>query len=351
MPLATTVGRPNVAMLGIGAYRPTRVVSNDEVCEVLDSTDEWIFERSGIRNRRWISGDESARTMAVAAAERAISNAGIAKEQVGALILATGSWKTKIPHGAPVVAYDLGINGIPAYDIAAGCGGFGYGLGIAADTVRSGTAEYVLLIGVETMSVVMDPTDRNTAFIFGDGAGAVIVGPSDVNGISPTVWGSDGENSAAIAQNYDIPEYMDRAQDYQNRDAATDPVGRMVVTMEGPRVFRWAAITLPKALSAVIERSGVDKSDIEVFIPHQANARINELMARNLGLADDIPIANDIENTGNTSAASIPLAMEEMLVSGKATGGQTALLLGFGAGLSYAGAVVTLPPAPTVTSL
>ncbi|MFW0791240.1 beta-ketoacyl-ACP synthase 3 [Gordonia sp. CPCC 205333] len=351
MPLATTVGHTNVAMLGIGAYRPKRLVSNDEVCEVLDSTDEWIFERSGIRNRRWISGDESARTMAVAAAERAIANSGVDRQHIGALILATGSWKTKIPHGAPVVAYDLGINGIPAYDIAAGCGGFGYGLGIAADTVRSGSAEYVLLVGVETMSVVMDPTDRNTAFIFGDGAGAVVIGPSEVNGISPTVWGSDGENSEAISQNYDIPEYMDRAQEYQNRDATIDPVGRMVVNMEGPRVFRWAAITLPKALGNVIELSGIDKSEIEVFVPHQANARINELMAKNLGLADDIPVANDIENTGNTSAASIPLAMEEMLVTGKAKGGQTALLLGFGAGLSYAGAVVTLPPAPKISSL
>lgn len=350
MPIATTTGHSNVAMLGIGAYRPRRLVSNDEVCETLDSTDEWIFERSGIRNRRWISGDESARSMAAAAAERAITNSGIDKEQIGALVLATNSWKTKIPHGGPIVAYDIGINGIPAYDVAAGCGGFGYGLGLAADTIRAGSAEYVLVVGVETMSVVMDPTDRNTAFIFGDGAGAVVVGPSEANGISPTVWGSDGENAAAIAQNFDIPEYMDRAQQFQHLDAETDPVGRMVVTMEGPRVFRWAAITLPKALSSVIERSGVDKSDIEVFVPHQANARINELMAKNLGLADDIPVANDIENTGNTSAASIPLAIEEMLVTGKAKGGQTALLLGFGAGLSYAGAVVTLPPAPTLTS-
>lgn len=350
MPISTTTGHSNVAMLGIGAYRPERLVSNDEVCEVLDSTDEWIYERSGIRNRRWISGDETARSMAAAAAERAIENSGIAKEKIGALILATNSWKTKIPHGGPIVASDIGINGIPAYDVAAGCGGFGYGLGLAADSIRAGSAEYVLVVGVETMSVVMEPTDRNTAFIFGDGAGAVVVGPSEVNGISPTVWGSDGDNAAAIAQNYDIPEYMDRAQEYQRLDPETDPVGRMVVTMEGPRVFRWAAITLPKALGDVIERSGIDKSEIEVFIPHQANARINELMAKNLGLDESIPVANDIENTGNTSAASIPLAMEEMLVSGKAKGGQTALLLGFGAGLSYAGAVVTLPPTPKVTS-
>lgn len=348
--IAANTGHQNVAMLGIGSCRPQRLVSNDEVCEVLDSTDEWIFERSGIRNRRWISGDETARSMAATAAERAIANSGIDKEKIGALILATNSWKTKIPHGGPIVASDIGLNGIPAFDVAAGCGGFGYGLGIAADTVRAGSAEYVLLVGVETMSVVMEPTDRNTAFIFGDGAGAVVVGPSTENGISPTVWGSDGENAEAIGQNYDIPEYMDRAQEFQHKDPATEPVGRMVVTMQGPRVFRWAAITLPKALSTVLETSGVGIDDIEVFVPHQANARINELMRANLGLPEDIPMANDIENTGNTSAASIPLAMEEMLANGKAKGGQTALLLGFGAGLSYAGAVVTLPPAPEVTS-
>lgn len=348
--LAANTGHQNVAMLGIGAYRPRRLVSNDEVCQTLDSTDEWIYERSGIRNRRWISGDESARSMAAAAAQRAIDNSGVDKSKIGALVLATNSWKTKIPHGGPIVAFDIGLNGIPAYDVAAGCGGFGYALGIAADTVRAGSAEYVLVVGVETMSVVMEPTDRNTAFIFGDGAGAVVVGPSAENGISPTVWGSDGENAEAIGQNFDIPAYMDRAQEFQHKDPESDPVGRMVVTMAGPRVFRWAAITLPKALASVIETSGIGVEDIEVFIPHQANARINELMKKNLGFPDDLPMANDIENTGNTSAASIPLAMEEMLATGKAKGGQTAMLLGFGAGLSYAGAIVTLPPAPTVSS-
>ena len=350
MNIATTTGHQNVSILGIGAYRPKRVVTNDEVCETLDSSDEWIFERSGIRSRRWISGDETARSMAVAAADRAITNSGIDRSDIGALILATGSWKTKIPHGGPVVALDLGINGIPAFDVASGCGGFGYGLGLATDMIRSGSAEHVLVIGVETMSVVMDPTDRDTAFIFGDGAGAVVVGPSEENGISPTVWGSDGENSDAISQNYDIPEYMNRAEEFQSKDPETDPIGRMVVEMQGSRVFRWAAITLPKALGKVLDKSGVAKEDIEIFIPHQANARINTLMKANLGLPDDVPVANDIENTGNTSAASIPLAIEEMLVSGKAKGGQTALLLGFGAGLSYAGQVVTLPPVPIEAS-
>lgn len=344
--IAGKKGRDNVAMLGIGAYRPKRVVSNDEVCEVLDSSDEWIYERSGIRNRRWISGDETLRSIAAAAGERALNNSGIDRSKIGALILATSSWPMLTPHGAPIIASDLGINGIPAFDLVSGCGGFGYGLGVATDLIRSGSAEYVLLIGAETMTIGIDPTDRGTAFIFGDGAGAVVVGPSEENGISPTVWGSDGENASAISQDVNFIDYMQRAQEMQGTDPEVELLGRMSLRMEGPRVFRWAAVTLPRALSAALDVAGVSKDDIEVFIPHQANARINELMKKNLGLADEIPMAGDIENTGNTSAASIPLAMEEMLVTGKAKGGQLALLLGFGAGLSYAGQVVTLPPAP-----
>ncbi|NKY37585.1 beta-ketoacyl-ACP synthase 3 [Nocardia speluncae] len=349
--IAGKKGHDNVAMLGIGAYRPQRVVSNDEVCQVLDSSDEWIFERSGIRNRRWISGDESLRSISVAAGGRALRNSGVDPSRIGALILATSSWPMLTPHGAPIVASDLGMNGIPAFDLTSGCGGFGYGLGVAADMIRAGSAEYVLLIGAETMTIGIDPTDRGTAFIFGDGAGAVVIGPVEENGISPTVWGSDGENADAIKQDINFVDYMQRAQDLQGTDPEVEPVGRMALRMEGPKVFRWAAVTLPRALSSALDMAGVSKEDIEVFIPHQANARINELMRKNLGLADDIPMAADIENTGNTSAASIPLAMEEMLATGKAKGGQLALLLGFGAGLSYAGQVVTLPPAPAEASL
>ncbi|MFI9506826.1 beta-ketoacyl-ACP synthase 3 [Nocardia sp. NPDC052566] len=348
--LAVNKSRANVAMLSIGAYRPQRLVSNAEVCEVLDSTPEWIFERTGVRNRRWISGDETLQYISARAGERALNNSGIDRSKIGALILCTSSWLKLTPHGAPSVAADLGMNGIVAFDLTSGCGGFGYGLGVAADLIRAGSVDYVLVIGAETMTVGLDPTDRGTAMIFGDGAGAVVVGPSEENGISPTVWGSDGENAGAIAQDIDFLEYMQRAQAMQGVDPEVEKIGRMSLRMEGPRVFRWAAVTLPRALSTALEVSGVAKEDIEVFVPHQANARINELMKKNLGLADDIPMANDIENTGNTSAASIPLAMEEMLVTGKAKGGQLALLLGFGAGLSYAGQVAVLPPAPAEPS-
>ncbi|MFD3595791.1 beta-ketoacyl-ACP synthase 3 [Nocardia sp. NPDC058640] len=344
--IAVNKGRDNVAMLGIGAYRPQRIVSNAEVCEQLDSTPDWIFDRTGIHNRRWISGDETIQSIATAAGERALNNTPIDRTKIGAVILCTSSWLKLTPHGAPSVASDLGLNGVAAFDLTSGCGGFCYGLGVAADLIRAGSFDYVLVIGAETMTVGLDKSDRGTAMIFGDGAGAVVVGPAEENGISPTVWGSDGENAEAIAQDIDFLAFQQRAQQMQGTDPAVEPVGQMSLRMEGPKVFRWAAVTLPRALSAALDSSGVAKEDIEVFIPHQANARINELMKKNLGLADEVPIANDIENTGNTSAASVPLAIEEMLVTGKAKGGQVALLLGFGAGLSYAGQVVTLPPAP-----
>ncbi|MFE1595373.1 beta-ketoacyl-ACP synthase 3 [Nocardia sp. NPDC058705] len=348
--IAVNKSRDNVAMLGIGAYRPQRIVSNAEVCETLDSTPEWIFERTGINNRRWVSGDETIQSIAAAAGERALKNTPIDRAEIGAVILCTSSWLKLTPHGAPSVASDLGLNGVAAFDLTSGCGGFGYGLGVAADLIRAGSFDYVLVIGAETMTVGLDKSDRSTAMIFGDGAGAVVVGLSEENGISPAVWGSDGENAEAIAQHPDFLEYQQRAlrieSQWQAGETEIESVGKMTLSMEGPKVFRWAAVTLPRALSAALDASGVAKEDIEVFIPHQANARINELMKKNLGLAESVPMANDIENTGNTSAASIPLAMEEMLVTGKAKGGQIALLLGFGAGLSYAGQVVTLPPAP-----
>lgn len=348
--LVTPTGHQNVSMLGIGAYRPGRLVSNDELCTVMESSDQWIFERSGIRNRRYITGDESTRTLSATAADRAIVNSGVDREKIDMLILASSTWPSNVPHGAPTIAADIGLNGIPAFDLTAGCGGFGYALGVAADAIRGGSATYVVVIGTETMSVGLDPTDRSTGFIFGDGSGAVVLGPSEHNGVSPVVSGSDGENAAAISQNYDTVEYMARSVEYQHKDPESEPVGRLIISMEGPSVFRWAAITLPKALTKLLTQSGAGVADIDVFIPHQANARINDLMKKNLGFPEDLPMANDIENSGNTSAASIPLAMEEMLATGKAKGGDTALLLGFGAGLSYAGAVVTLPPAPTITS-
>lgn len=340
--IATGEGAPGSTLLGIGAYRPERVVSNEEICETIDSTSEWIYERSGILNRRFASGDESIVMMSTEAAKKAVASAGIDPELVDAVILCTSTNWTQVPHAAPQVATNLGRNGIAAFDLTAGCAGFGYGLAVATNMIRGGASRYVVVIGVEKMSDGIDFTDRNTAFIFGDGAGAVVVGPAETNDISPVVWGSDGEQGSAISQTKDFKAYVDEV------DSGAEDVRQPFLTMNGSKVFRWAAVQVSKVCAETLETAGVTADEIQAFVPHQANGRINSAMAKHLGLPDTVAIANDIEQTGNTSAASIPLAMETMLREGQSKQGDVALCIGFGAGLSYAGQVVRLPAKPPV---
>ncbi|MVZ91531.1 beta-ketoacyl-ACP synthase III [Microbacter sp. ANSKLAB05] len=340
--IATGEGAPGSTLLGIGAYRPERVVSNEEICETIDSTSEWIYERSGILNRRFASADESIVMMSTEAARKAVASAGIEPELVDAVILCTSTNWTQVPHAAPQVATNLGRNGIAAFDLTAGCAGFGYGLAVATNMIRGGASRYVVVIGVEKMSDGIDFTDRNTSFIFGDGAGAVVVGPADTNDISPVVWGSDGEQGSAISQTKDFKAYVDEV------DSGAEDVRQPFLTMNGSKVFRWAAVQVSKVCAETLETAGVTAEQIQAFVPHQANGRINSAMAKHLGLPDTVAIANDIEQTGNTSAASIPLAMETMLREGQSKQGDVALCIGFGAGLSYAGQVVRLPAAPPV---
>ncbi|GLB63195.1 3-oxoacyl-[acyl-carrier-protein] synthase 3 [Dietzia sp. NCCP-2495] len=340
--IATGKGAPGSTLLGIGAYRPERVVSNEEICETIDSTSEWIYERSGILNRRFASGDESIVMMSTEAARKAVASAGIDPELVDAVILCTSTNWTQVPHAAPQVATNLGRNGIAAFDLTAGCAGFGYGLAVATNMIRGGASRYVVVIGVEKMSDGIDFTDRNTSFIFGDGAGAVVVGPAETNDVSPVVWGSDGEQGSAISQTKDFKAYVDEV------DSGAEDVRQPFLTMNGSKVFRWAAVQVSKVCAETLETAGVTAEEIQAFVPHQANGRINSAMAKHLGLPDTVAIANDIEQTGNTSAASIPLAMETMLREGQAQPGDIALCIGFGAGLSYAGQVVRLPSKPPV---
>ena len=340
--IATGKGAPGSTLLGIGAYRPERVVSNEEICETIDSTSEWIYERSGILNRRFASADESIVMMSTEAARKAVASAGIDPELVDAVILCTSTNWTQVPHAAPQVATNLGRNGIAAFDLTAGCAGFGYGLAVATNMIRGGASRYVVVIGVEKMSDGIDFTDRNTSFIFGDGAGAVVVGPAETNDISPVVWGSDGEQGSAISQTKDFKAYVDEV------DSGAEDVRQPFLTMNGSKVFRWAAVQVSKVCAETLETAGVTAEQIQAFVPHQANGRINSAMAKHLGLPDTVAIANDIEQTGNTSAASIPLAMETMLREGQSKQGDVALCIGFGAGLSYAGQVVRLPAAPPV---
>ena len=198
--IATGRGAAHAAILGLGVYRPVRRVSNEEISELIDSSDEWIRSRSGIGSRRFAGPDETVISMSVAAGRAALQRSGIAAGQIGCVVLATSTYLSQTPAAAPQIAHLIGANAPAAFDISAGCAGFCHALGLAADMVRGGSARYVLVIGTERLSETVDLTDRSTAFIFADGAGAVVVGPADVEGIGPVVWGSDGSQSDVIRQ-------------------------------------------------------------------------------------------------------------------------------------------------------
>ncbi|WP_431842432.1 beta-ketoacyl-ACP synthase III [Calidifontibacter indicus] len=336
--LVAPEGAKHARILGVGGYRPERVVTNEEVCEFIDSSDQWIRERSGIITRRIANEQETVTFMAEAAARNAIENSGLELAQIDALLVATVTHPFQTPAAAPLIATNLGLNGIPAFDISAACAGYCYGISLANDMVRSGSARNVLVIGVEKLSDFTDKHDRGTAFIFADGAGAAIVGPSDTPGIGPTVWGSDGEQWATIQQR---ESWLDvrRSWTQESAQERTWPS----IGMAGQSVFRWAVWGMAPVAQKALEAAGITADDLDAFIPHQANMRIIDAMIKQLKLPADIPVARDIAEQGNTSAASIPLATERMLREGEAPHGGLALQIGFGAGLAYAAQVVVLP--------
>ncbi|MFH8367557.1 ketoacyl-ACP synthase III [Streptomyces sp. NPDC018031] len=327
-------GAPYARILGVGGYRPTRVVPNEEILEHIDSSDEWIRSRSGIATRHFAGPDETVATMAVEAGGKAIADAGLMPEQIGAVIVSTVSHFKQTPAIATEIAHLLGTGKPAAFDISAGCAGFGYGLTLAKGLVVEGSAEHVLVIGVERLSDLTDREDRATAFLFGDGAGAVVVGPADEPAIGPTVWGSEGDKADTITQTLPWDVY---------RGASADEVRYPAIAQEGQAVFRWAVFEMAKVAQKALDEAGVKAEDLDVFIPHQANMRIIDSMVKTLKLPEHVIVARDVETTGNTSAASIPLAMERLLATGQAKSGDTALVIGFGAGLVYAATVVTLP--------
>lgn len=330
--IRASVGSPHSRIVAVGGYRPERVVTNAEICEQIDSSDEWIRERSGIIERRYAAADESVVDLAVKAARVALAKSGIGPDEVGMVMVATVTHPYQTPSAAAEVALEIGAHSAAAMDLSAACAGFCYGLALADGLVRAGSARYVVLVGVEKLTDWVDPTDRGTAFLFADGAGAVVVGPSDEPAIGPVVWGADGAQKDAINMTQSLVEYRDLGGDRFP-----------TLTMQGQQVFRWAVGEMSKVCQQAIEVAGITADDLDAFIPHQANMRITDAMIRALKLPAHVPVARDIAYTGNTSAASVPLAMERMLDSGEAPHGGTALLIGFGAGLVYAAQVVTLP--------
>jgi 3-oxoacyl-[acyl-carrier-protein] synthase-3 len=330
--LQQSSGAPHTAILGLGGYRASRVVTNAEICEYIDSSDEWIRTRSGIIERRWATPEETVQVMSVAAARKALDRSGIAAAQLDCVLVATVSHMLQTPAVAPLITEEIGATPAAAFDISAACAGFCYGITMASDMVRAGSAKYVLVIGVERLSDLTNTGDRGTAFLFADGAGAAVVGPSDSPGIGGVVWGSEGAQFDLIRQREDWPSVLEM-------DEPVMPHLRM----DGNPVFRWASFEMAKVARQALDVAGVSAEDLDVFVPHQANMRIVDAMARSLKLPEHVVIARDIAYMGNTSAASIPLAAEALLESGEANSGDLALFIAFGAGLVYAAQVVRLP--------
>jgi 3-oxoacyl-[acyl-carrier-protein] synthase-3 len=308
------------------------VVSNDDLAGPIDSSDEWIRQRTGIIERRRSSPAEGAIDLAERASTEAITKAGIKPAEIGAVIVATISNSVQTPSLAALLADRVGATPAAAYDISAACAGYTYGIAQADALIRAGVAQYVLVVGAEKLSDFAKPTDRSISFLLGDGAGAAVVGPSDSVGIGPTVWGSDGSKWDAVGM------------DHTTKEAFDDPEGEFpTLRQDGQAVFRWAVWEMAKVAQQALEVSGISAEELTAFVPHQANMRIIDEFAKQLGLPESVLIARDIQTTGNTSAASIPLAMHRLLEEHPEASGGYALQIGFGAGLVFGAQVVRLP--------
>lgn len=315
----------------LGAARGDLTVTNDDIAGPIESSDEWIRRRTGIVTRRRASKDLSLMDMAVAASKEAIEKAGINPSEIGAVLFSTITHPFQTPSAATLLAELVGANPAPAYDISAACAGYCYGIAQADALVRSGMAKYVLVVGGEKLTDFIDPTDRTISFLLADGAGAAIVGPSDEPGISPTVWGSDGSHWDAVSMTNSLLDFRDGVSEWPT------------LRQEGATVFKWAVWEMAKVAKEALEVAGIKSSDLAALVTHQANIRIIDELAKELELPEHVVVARDIVNTGNTSAASIPLAMHELLESGAVKSGGLALEIGFGAGLAFGAQVVVLP--------
>lgn len=308
-------------VVALGHHQPQRVLTNADLEKMVDTSDEWIRQRTGIATRR-IADDESVTDMAAAAAAKALAASGLAPADIGQIIVATCSAIDRCPSIAAQVAARLTIPSAVCFDLNNACAGFCTALATADHTLRAGAAQHALVIGAEKMSDLVDWTDRANCILLGDGAGAAVLSASDTPGIGPVTWGSDPTRTNAV-------RLVDA---WQPRFA-----------QEGQSVFRWATSELPAVATQACERAGIATTDLAGIVTHQANLRIIEAMTRKLNLGDDVVIARDVVDSGNTSAASVPLALSKMVERGELPSGRPVLLFAFGGGLSWAGQVVTCP--------
>lgn len=328
-------GGRSAVLCGLGSWLPPTVVDNDEIARRLDTSDEWIRTRTGIRQRHVIEPGMSTSDLAVEAGQRALKSANY--ERVDALLLATTTPDRPCPATAPEVANQIGLRGCAAFDVNAVCTGFIYGLASGAGLIAAGAADRVLVIGADAFSTILDPNCRMTTAIFGDGAGAVVLraGEADEPGaLGPFDLGSDGEGADLIM----VPAGGSR----QRSSAAPVPEKDHYFTMDGKKVFMKAVIRMAESAEAVLDRAGLRVPDVDKFVYHQANARILKGIATQLGVSQDRFVRN-IDRVGNTAAASVPLALADASERGELLAGQTVLLGAFGGGLTWGSTVLRWP--------
>lgn len=327
---------PHAYISGTGMYVPERVVTNEELATLMDTTDEWITSRTGIKERHWISGDQSTSDLAVPATNQALKAAGLAVTDIDFIIFATSTPDHTAPGSACFLQHKMGFNNIGALDIRVQCSGFVYGLSIADQYIRSGMYKNILLVGAEIQSPAMDLTDegRDVSVIFGDGAGAAIVSATEEDrGILSTHLHSEGEYAKELWMELPISSRKPR---FMAEDAESD--GQWL-QMNGREVFRHAVIRFPEVINEALDANGWKVEDIKLIVPHQANIRISNEVARRLGGDKDLVYSN-IHKYGNTTAATIPIAMHEALHEGRFEAGDKLILAAFGAGFTWAAAAI-----------
>ena len=328
-----TITPQSVVILGTGSYAPAKRVTNDDMAKIVDTSDEWIRSRSGIRERRFAADDEATASMACEAAERAIESAGIDRSEIDLIVVATMTPDMPFPSTACLVQSKLGLQNVTAFDIQAACSGFVYGLNTVSGMLQSGRFKKALLIGAEKMSGILDFEDRTTCVLFGDGAGAAVLSLSDQPelGILDCLCGADGSN----------PDLLCQPGGGSSKPASENSVAtrQHFLKMNGKEIFKLAVRVMGSASTDILEKNGYTAEDLQLVIPHQANMRIIESLQKRLGIPDE-KFHNNLERFGNTSAASIPIALDEAYRAGRIQSGDLVLLVAFGAGLTWGSTLI-----------
>src|SRR3989442_435705 len=323
---------PDAVITGWGFYVPPKVLTNADLEAMVDTTDDWIYERTGIRERHVVEGDEVTSAMATKAARAALARASVRAEDLDAIIIAMKSPVFLLPSAACLVEENLGARAAAVFDLGAACAGFVYGLAVARGLVMSDAAKRVLLVGAETISRFLDWTDRATCVLFGDGAGAVVIEASTAGaGIRSAALHGDGRQKRHLR--LEGGGSLHPSTDRGNNGAS------YYIQMDGPEVFKLAVPAMADATREALALAGLRLQDVDLFVPHQANARIIEAVAKRLGL-DRSKVFVDIDRFGNTSAASIPIALCDAVAQGRVRKGDTLVFAAFGGGMTWGAAVV-----------